>query len=140
MIQATSEGARKSMRANQGRDSGPELRLRRALWAAGFRGYRKNVKALPGKPDIVFGRARLAIFIHGCFWHRCPTCRRNLTPAANAAYWETKFARNVERDRENQTALESLNYRVMTIWECELRRDLGGVVERIRLARSKPPF
>lgn len=138
MIQPTTEGARKSMRANHGKDSGPELRLRRALWNAGLRGYRKNVRSLPGKPDIVFGPARLVIFVHGCFWHRCPTCKRNLTPAANAAYWESKFARNVERDRANVVALEAMGYRVETIWECELRCHLGGVVERIRLARAQP--
>lgn len=130
---ATSVGTLKSMRANRSRNTNPELSLRRALWAAGLRGYRVNVKALPGKPDVVFRRAKLCIFVHGCFWHGCPECakKRNLSPATNAEYWTKKVARNRERDDTNCELLESTGWRVETIWECELRANLHGVVARI---------
>lgn len=113
------------MRANRSKDTKPELTLRRALWAAGLRGYRKNVRKLPGTPDVVFGRARLAVLVHGCYWHSCPTCARNRVPKTNAAYWEAKFAGNRERDARNLVALEVLGYRIHVVWECELKK--GGV-------------
>jgi DNA mismatch endonuclease (patch repair protein) len=95
------------------------------------RGYRKNLRSLPGKPDVVFGRGKLAVLVHGCFWHRCPTCTRNLNPKRNGAYWEAKFQRNVRRDAENVRALEALGYAVLVIWECRLRADVNGVVREV---------
>lgn len=121
------------MQGNRGRDTKPELNLRRALWAAGLRGYRKNVAKLPGRPDVVFGRARLAIFVHGCYWHSCPHCTRNLTPKTNAAYWQAKFATNRERDARQQAELAVKGWRVMVVWECELKA-METVVERVREA------
>lgn len=131
------EATAKSMRANRGKDTKPEWTLRRALWAAGLRGYRKNVAMLAGKPDVAFGPAKLAIFVHGCYWHQCPHCTRNRKPATNAAYWEAKFAGNAARDARNQAALEAQGWRVTIVWECELK-DVDAVVERIRLALSQP--
>ncbi len=119
------------MRHNRSVDTGPEVTLRKALWAARLRGYRKNVAKLPGKPDLVFGRARLAVFVHGCFWHQCPHCKRNRTPKANSAYWQRKFERNAERDRLNSEALEAMGYRVLVVWECQIRDDLGSVVRTV---------
>lgn len=119
------------MRGNRSKDTKPELRLRRALWAAGLRGYRKNVRKLPGTPDVVFGRAKLAVFVHGCYWHQCPRCTRNRMPKTNAAYWEAKFAGNVERDARQQAALEEAGWRVLVVWECETK-DIASVVEGIR--------
>ncbi|CAN5416815.1 DNA mismatch endonuclease Vsr [soil metagenome] len=122
------------MRANRSRDTGPELRLRRALWAAGLRGYRVARKGLPGRPDIVFGPSKLAIFVHGCFWHRCPHCPLRSEPKTNAAYWQAKFEGNVERDKRQKAELESLGWRVMVIWECQLRKE--GVLEAVREIRK----
>jgi DNA mismatch endonuclease (patch repair protein) len=133
------EATRKTMRANRAKDTGPEVALRKALWAAGLRGYRKNVRGLPGVPDVVYGPARLAVFVHGCFWHRCPLCARNVSPKTNAAYWQAKRGQNAERDARNQVALTAMGYRVMVVWECELARDPVGVVARVRAAREAPP-
>ncbi|MGV3614500.1 MAG: very short patch repair endonuclease [Fimbriimonas sp.] len=125
------EATRKSMRANRGTETAPERRLRKALWADGLRGYRKNVRHLPGKPDVVFGRARLAVFVHGCYWHQCPHCTRNLTPKTNAAFWQAKFAANEARDGRNREALAAMGYRVHTVWECQMK-DMDALVAEIR--------
>lgn len=135
------EATAKTMRANRGQDTGPELALRRALWAVGLRGYRKNRKGLPGRPDVAFGRAKLAVFVHGCYWHQCPACTRNRAPRTNAAYWAAKFEGNVARDARNQAALAAAGWRVLVIWECELKRDVAAAVERVRAAltsKSEP--
>ncbi len=125
------ESTRRSMQGNRGVGTGPEEAFRHALWQAGLRGYRKNVKGLPGKPDVVFGKAKLAIFVHGCYWHQCPHCQRNRTPKTNAAYWSAKFEANQERDGRNVAALEELGYRVLVVWECEVKQGLETVVERV---------
>lgn len=121
----------KSMKGNKRTGTRPELAVRRALWAAGLRGYRVDTKKLPGRPDIVFNRAKIAIFVHGCFWHQCPTCRRNLTPTNNAGKWAEKFRRNRERDAEKQAELESRGYRVMVVWECRIKGDLDRIVAEV---------
>lgn len=126
------EATAKAMRGNRGRDTKPEIALRKALWAAGLRGYRKNVRRLPGTPDIVFGRARAVVFVHGCFWHGCPACTRNLAPKTNAAYWSAKRAQNAERDARHQAELARQGYRVLVVWECELAGGLPEVVARVR--------
>ncbi|RYG25801.1 very short patch repair endonuclease [bacterium] len=113
------------MQGNRGKDTKPEIALRKALWAAGLRGYRKNVTKLPGKPDVVFVRGRLAVFVHGCYWHQCPHCKRNRTPATNAEYWQAKFAANRERDARQQAQLEDDGWRVLVLWECEIKRGEG---------------
>lgn len=108
------------MRAVRSADTGPELALRKALHAKGFR-YRLNVKDLPGKPDLVFPKHRAVLFVHGCFWHGhdCPRGRRR--PKTNAAYWQAKIARNVERDRETIAALQRHGWYVKISWECDLK-------------------
>jgi DNA mismatch endonuclease (patch repair protein) len=125
------ESTRRSMSANRSVNTKPEIALRTALWHAGHRGYRKNVTRLPGKPDIVFGRQRVAIFIQGCFWHGCPNCTRNLTPKTNALYWATKISQNKARDERNAHALEAAGYRVLVVWECDLKSNVQSVVARI---------
>lgn len=121
------------MRAIKSKETGPELSLRRALWAAGLRGYRKNVQRLPGRPDIVFGRARVVVFVHGCYWHSCPKCVGARRPSVNQAYWLPKLKRTQERDELNSRALQTIGYRVLVVWECDLR-DLDAQVERVRQA------
>lgn len=114
----------------KGRDTGPELRLRSLLHRAGFR-FRLHAKDLPGKPDIVLPKYRTAIFVHGCFWHRHEGCRHATTPSTRADFWQDKFATNVNRDERNRTALEAAGWRVETIWECELKADPLGIVQRL---------
>lgn len=99
------------------KDTKPELALRRALHARGFR-YRLHDKRLPGKPDIVLPRYNAVIFVHGCFWHRHPNCRYATTPATRPEFWAEKFRGNVERDKRNQAALKDLGWRVALVWEC----------------------
>lgn len=103
----------------------PEIRVRKLLYNMGYR-YRLHRKDLPGKPDIILPKYNTAIFIHGCFWHGCPTCKHaHVRPKTNSNYWEKKLARTLERDKENIAALEVLGWRVLVIWECEtLKRNL----------------
>lgn len=108
------------MRAVKGKDTKPEVRLRKALFALGYR-YRLNVKDLPGKPDIVFPKHRTVIFVHGCFWHGHNCKRGARTPKSNTEYWREKIARNKRRDKDNAAALKKLGWRVITVWECELK-------------------
>jgi DNA mismatch endonuclease (patch repair protein) len=116
------------MRANR-RVSGAEVKFRRALWAAGARGFRRGER-LPGRPDVVFPRLRLAVFVHGCYWHRCPTCNLAL-PKANREFWRAKFAANVSRDRRVANALARTGWDVMVIWEHEIRPDPSSVARRL---------
>lgn len=106
----------------RGRDTLPEMTLRRALHRAGFR-FRLHAAQLPGRPDLVLPKRRAAVLVHGCFWHRHPGCRYATTPATRPAFWKSKFEGNVERDARNHAALLGLGWRIATIWECALRRD-----------------
>ncbi len=112
----------KVMSANRAQGTKPELLLRRLLWKSGLRGYRKNVKGLPGKPDICFTKTKLSIFINGCFWHRCPHCNLPL-PKSNQQFWKDKFEANVNRDLNKQNMLKELGWQTLTIWECELKNN-----------------
>lgn len=117
------------MRRVKGRDTGPELQVRRLLWAAGLR-YRLNRRDLPGRPDIVLGPRRVAIFVHGCFWHGHDCSRGARAPKANAAYWRDKIAGNRARDARVQDDLRALGWRPLVIWECELK-DKPALVARL---------
>jgi len=108
------------MRRVKGRDTGPEMTVRRLLTALGAR-YRLHRKDLPGKPDIVLPGRRLAIFVHGCFWHGHDCARGARVPKANRDYWLGKVARNRERDIASRAALEAAGWRVEVIWECDLK-------------------
>jgi len=104
-------------------NSRPEEIVRRYLFAHGLR-YRKNVRAIPGCPDIVLRKYRVIIFVHGCFWHH-HDCGRFVWPATNESYWRKKIARNVTRDEENMRLLSYVGWRVFVIWECELKKDVA---------------
>lgn len=113
------------------KDTRPELVLRKALHALGFR-YRLHVRNLPGRPDLVFPKYRAIILVHGCFWHR-HGCSKTTMPSTNVEFWKMKFQRNVERDREVYTQLISRGWRLCVIWECEIGRKFDPlVVERAR--------
>jgi DNA mismatch endonuclease, patch repair protein len=124
------------MRANRG-TSRTEVRFRRALWAAGARGYRCKLK-LPGRPDVAFLAIRWAVFVHGCFWHGCQKCRLP-RPKANADFWRQKLERNAARDRAVEADLAAAGWKVITVWEHELRADLEGSAHRIahQIARER---
>ena len=115
----------------RGKDTGPELRLRSLLHRAGFR-YRLHDTTLPGKPDLVLPRYRTVIFVHGCYWHRHSGCKYATTPRTRTDFWLAKFQGTVERDRRTAEALTQRGWRVITVWECELKRDPAGVVFEIR--------
>lgn len=116
-------------------NSKPEEIVRKYLFSQGFR-YRKNVRKLPGCPDIVLPKYRTVIFINGCFWHK-HDCPRFVWPSSNQDYWRPKILRNVERDQKNAEELKILGWNVITIWECELKKavrdeNLNLLVEKIR--------
>lgn len=104
----------------RGKDTKPELALRRSLHALGFR-YRLHAGDIPRKPDLVLPRYRAVIFVHGCFWHRHRGCRFASTPSTRAEFWQEKFSANVARDQRARLALLAAGWRVATIWECRLR-------------------
>lgn len=108
----------------------PEIRLRKALFSLGFR-YRLHDKRLPGKPDIVLSKYRTVIFMHGCFWHRHANCRAATFPKSNVDYWALKLENNKQRDNVQQQALDALGWRVLVVWECELRKDISKVLAHI---------
>lgn len=102
----------------RGKDTTPELAVRRTAHALGYR-FRLHRRDLPGTPDLVFPSRRAVIFVHGCFWHRHPFCRKASVPTSRVDFWNEKFDRNVSRDRRNVDELVQLGWRVLTIWECE---------------------
>lgn len=113
-------------------NTAPEVALRRAMHALGFR-FRLHSKGLPGKPDIVLPRYKTVIFVHGCFWHRHRGCKVATTPKTNTEFWVEKFDRNVVRDARTREQLERLGWRVIVVWECELRsaNQVAGAVRRV---------
>ena len=108
------------MSAVRGRDTKPEMAVRRLLHSMSYR-YRLHRKDLPGRPDIVFGRRRKAIFVHGCFWHRHPGCSKTTSPKTRSEFWSEKFGRNVARDAQVEARLTELRWKTLTVWECEIR-------------------
>lgn len=102
------------------KDTSPEKRVRQAAHALGLR-FRLHRNDLPGKPDLTFPKHRVALLVHGCFWHRHPGCRKATDPKSREDYWQAKFAANVERDLRVAEQLAELGWRVATIWECETK-------------------
>lgn len=124
----------------RGKDTGPERAVRSLLHRMGYR-FRLHGRDLPGSPDIVLPRLRTVVFVHGCFWHRHAGCRHASTPRTRARFWRLKFERNVERDGENRAALRRLGWRVVTVWECQVRTAGGSLEGRLaaRLRRRLQP-
>ena len=122
------------MVANKSTNTGPELIVRRLLRTAGFPGYRLHWRIDEDggryicRPDISFPGRKVAVFVHGCFWHRCPKCDMDL-PKSNVDYWRNKFEKNVERDRKKESSLRGIGWRVHTIWECDLHDGSSRLVE-----------
>ena len=107
-----------------------EVLVRKYLFKKGFR-YRKNVTSLPGKPDIVLPKYKTVIFVHGCFWHRHEGCKFATTPSSNADYWQEKFSRNIENDKKHIKELNAQGWRVITVWECEIKKHFDETMDRI---------
>ena len=124
------ESISKVMSANKAKNTKPELLLRKALWEKGHKGYRLNWKKVPGRPDIAFPRRKLAIFVNGCYWHRCPKCDLPL-PKTNTKFWKEKFDKNVKRDKKKNDELLSLDWKVTVIWECEIHSNLSKYVNLV---------
>lgn len=112
------------------RDTKPEMRLRKLVHGMGYR-YRLHVRALPGKPDMVFPSRKAVIFMHGCFWHRHEGCKLARIPKSRISFWQEKLESNRQRDEDNRTRLEELGWRVLVVWECQLS-DLQGTADIVK--------
>ena len=132
----TPEQRSRNMRAIKGRDTGPELIVRRLLHAMGYR-FRLHRRDLPGRPDVVLPGRRVVLFVHGCFWHR-HRCRFGcVEPATRPEFWRAKFGANVARDRRAMRALRRAGWRVIVVWECQTR-DADKLASRLRRLIGEP--
>lgn len=116
------------------RDTAPEIALRRALWAAGVRGWRLHIR-LPGRPDLVWRSRRIAVFVDGAFWHGHP----DYYHGQSGAFWDQKIAKNRSRDRQVDSELDDLGWHVLRFWDFEVERDPGACVDQIRTALDTQP-
>ena len=112
----------------RGKNTRPEVKLRKLLWSAGIRGYRIHYN-LTGKPDIVFIKKKIAIFIDGCFWHKCPICFKE--PETRKEFWIEKIQSNIDRDKKVNEKLENIGWTVIRIWEHEIKKDPEKCIEII---------
>ncbi|RAK57136.1 very short patch repair endonuclease [Phenylobacterium deserti] len=126
------------MRRVKGRDTTPEMQVRRALTRLGAR-YRLHRKDLPGSPDVVLPGRRLALFVHGCFWHGHDCARGSRVPKTNREYWTAKVGRNKARDAQAYEALAAQGWRVETLWECDLK-DAAALEARLRILLAEAPL
>lgn len=137
MVDVVDAATRSRMMASiKGRDTRPEIALRRALHVRGLR-FRLHAKHLPGRPDLVLPKWNALVYVHGCFWHRHPGCRFATRPATRPEFWENKFAGNVARDLRNLSAAEAAGWRTCVVWECALKASgiesvADGVVSWLR--------
>lgn len=106
----------------KGKDTKPEIIVRKYLFSKGLR-FRKNDKRYPGSPDIVLPKYKTIVFVHGCFWHLHDGCKHAVMPKSNVDYWKKKLYGNKERDERNQKELEEMGWNVITVWECQLKKD-----------------
>lgn len=126
------------MRGNKSKNTKPELTLRKALWQEGLRGYRVHWLKAPGKPDVCYPSRKLAIFIHGCFWHQCPTCKPKL-PKTNISFWQSKFENNMKRDAKYKQLYREAGWQRIVIWECQLRQNIPACISVIKELHSGVP-
>lgn len=120
----------RNMSRIKGKDTSLEIKVRSFLFKQGFR-FRKNVKTLPGKPDIVLPKYRTVIFVNGCFWHHHDGCRLATVPKTRTEFWLSKFNRNIANDRKNKSLLEEKGWKVITLWECDLKSDFESSMNRL---------
>jgi DNA mismatch endonuclease (patch repair protein) len=117
----------------KGKNTGLELKFRKKLFIKGCRGYRLNYK-LPGNPDLVFPKKKVSVFIDGCFWHKCPKCFKS--PKSNKAFWKSKIEGNVERDKKANASLKKSGWKVIRIWEHDMRKDINKSCQKVIKALS----
>ena len=122
------------------KDTKPEVTVRKYLFSSGLR-YRKNVRTLPGCPDIVLQKYNTAVFVNGCFWHVHSGCAKSVWPKSNTDYWKNKLVSNMERDRNSTRKLSKLGYNVIVVWECQLNKKcrektLTALTEKIKVRIS----
>lgn len=110
------------MSAIHAKNTKPELLLRKALRQNGLSGYRLHWKKVPGKPDIAYPNKKIAVFVNGCYWHRCPYCSPS-TPKTHKSFWLNKFRKNIERDQRKVKELKKLGWTVITVWECQIKKN-----------------
>ena len=120
------------MSSNKAKNTKPELKLRKALYADGIRGYRLNWKKVPGKPDIAFPGRKIGIFINGCYWHRCPYCELSL-PKTNTDFWKKKFEKNIKRDKKKEKELLDLGWTVLVFWECKIKTNIKDCINKVKV-------
>lgn len=120
MDNRTPESRSRNMSRIPSKNTKPEETVRKYLFSQGFR-YRKNVSTLPGKPDIVLPKYNTVVFVNGCFWHAHQGCKWFVPPKSNSEFWQKKLAYNMERDDKNYTRLRELGWKVLIVWECEIR-------------------
>lgn len=114
----------------RGKDTTPEIAVRKYLFSRGFR-FRKNDKRYPGKPDIVLPKYHTVIFIHGCFWHHHAGCKQATMPKTRTVFWINKFKHNADNDTRNKLLLEGRGFKVITIWECEIEKNFDATMENL---------
>lgn len=114
----------------RGKDTKIEIKVRKFLFSKGFR-YRKNVATLPGKPDIVLSKYKTVIFIHGCYWHRHKDCKYSYMPKSNIEFWKNKFSENVANDEKNRRQLEESGWKVITLWECDIKQKFNATMDNL---------
>lgn len=132
MDNRTPEERSRNMSRIPSKNTKPEETVRKYLFSQGFR-YRKNVSKLPGKPDIVLPKYKTVVFVNGCFWHAHQGCKWFVPPKSNSEFWQKKFSYNVERDERNYNRLREQDWKVIVIWECELRHgNTTEVLERLK--------
>ena len=119
------------MKGNRSRGTLPEMKLAEILEVRGLTGYHVNAPEFPGTPDFVFPVEKLAVFVNGCYWHRCPFCNPNF-PKSNVDYWTTKFQRNRLRDSQNRADLRAMGWKPVVVWECILLKNPNRVGTRIQ--------
>ena len=127
------------MQGNKSKNTKPELVVRCYLRERGLRGYRVQWKRAPGRPDVAFPGRRVAIFVHGCFWHRCPYCNPS-TPRSNVEFWQSKFERNRARDERDARELVEQGWTVVVVWECRLKkRHLHATMDEVAALVRRAP-
>lgn len=124
------------MSSIRAKNTKPEMNLRNALCKNKLYGYRLHLKSVPGQPDIAYTKVRIAIFVNGCFWHRCPHCDPPL-PKTHIEFWSEKFKRNVERDTIKNQELERQGWKVLVFWECEINSNIQYCIEQVMLTMNQ---
>lgn len=133
MADIFSRSKRSQLMAGVGsKNTAPERQVRSILRSAGFGNYRLNLRKLAGAPDIVFPKYRIAIFVHGCFWHQHPGCRKSTIPVSNRAFWKAKLEGNKLRDRSVRQKLRKDGWKVRTIWQCKLTESCKKIVKELK--------